>query len=269
MKRKLQLISLIVIIFSGYMASTISAAYDLISLSESVDDLANVNQASVVMPENYREIEEKILQSTVRFLIQTWIAKSNEEEYEIFHSEGHGTVKDGRFLVTHNHFGIPLSIRPQAGEPDLYSNITLFNSAGDPLFIGPLTDFQIIEEDTEMLIFAYKEEGLFEKLGFISAEFKAWQSLTVQPGMIAAQIDWDGSTTRVDWTIIREVIVDDGVPRLVLEDGSIVGASGGGIFWKGVHIANNWTLNETIGADGIVLSQISTAALNSEAMLTN
>jgi hypothetical protein len=48
--------------------------------------------------------------------------------------------------------------------------------------------------------------------------------------------------------------------------GVLGGASGGGIFWNGYHIANNWTLVEMIGADGTILRQMTTAALNSEAV---
>ncbi len=81
--------------------------------------------------------------------------------------------------------------------------------------------------------------------------------------MEVAQIDWDGRTTRVDWVPVREVTLESGVPRLKLDDGAMVGASGGGIFFQGQHIANNWRVEEQIDASGAVVGQFTTVALNS------
>jgi hypothetical protein len=117
-------------------------------------------------------------------------------------------------------------------------------------------------EEEELLVFAYKEADLFAELGFESAEFKDWGSLTLEAGMEVAQIDWDGATTRVDWTTIQEVKLEDGAPRLVLEDGAIPGASGGGIFLNGFHVANNWRIEEQVDASGAVVDTVTTVALN-------
>jgi hypothetical protein len=100
-------------------------------------------------------------------------------------------------------------------------------------------------------------------LGLRPAEFVEWESLPLQAGMEVAQIDWDETTTRVDWTTVQEVKMDDGAPMLVLEDGVMAGASGGGIFGEGTHIANNWKLRQMIDASGNVTDSVTTVALNS------
>ena len=68
---------------------------------------------------------------------------------------------------------------------------------------------------------------------------------------------------------MQSVNVDEGAPRLVLADGVLPGASGGGIFLQGTHVANNWQLEEKIGAGGVVIEAISTVALNSVGILNS
>ena len=65
---------------------------------------------TVANAEICRQIEEVILQSTVRVRIETWVVKSGESGYEFGYSMGHATLKDGRYLVTHNHFNVPLPV---------------------------------------------------------------------------------------------------------------------------------------------------------------
>ena len=85
----------------------------------------------------------------------------------LFDRHPYGTVKNGRYLVTHNHFSILLSIRPRAAEPEVYALVTLYNCTGDVLFRGPLSDFELIQEDPETLVIAHKKEGFLEELGFV------------------------------------------------------------------------------------------------------
>jgi hypothetical protein len=215
-----------------------------------------------------QQIEEQILKTTVRISIETWVVKANESGnevepgYEIEFSERHTTIKDDRYLVTHNHFSMPLSIRPREGEPEAYGIVTLFNSNGEQVFKGLLSNFELVWDDPETLVIAHKENGFFEKLAFISAEFKDWSSVTWAVGMEVAQVDWDGATTRVDWATIQEVKVEDEVPWLVLSDDVTIGASGGGIFWQDIHVANNWLLMRQIDESG-ALSFVTKVALNS------
>ena len=252
MKKQLTLISLIIVVLISALAPTIGSVAGQLS-------------AGIVkrLHGDRQQIEQQILKSTVRVVVQSLTVKADESGYEIDDTLGHATVMGDRFLVTHNHFDIPLSIRPQAGDSETYGQVLLFDVSGYLVFKGPLSDFELVREDKETLVFAYKEGGLFEKLGFASAEFVDWSSVSLRPGMEVAQVDWDGATTRVDWTTIQEVEIEDGVPRLVLNDGAIPGASGGGIFLGGAHVANNWRLEEQIGTQGEIVGLQTTVALNS------
>jgi hypothetical protein len=214
------------------------------------------------MEQACRELEQRILAATVRIELQGWSVASDESGYNVDYTVGHATVRDGRYLITHNHFRIPLSIRPQDGESEVYTTVTLSNSSGETFFKGPISDFELAWEDPETLVFSYKDEELFQDAGIVSAEFSDWSSIPLKAGMEVAQVDWDGATTRVDWTMVQEVDVEDGVPRLVLADGVTLGASGGGIFWHGIHIANNWLLVQHYGESG-TLTETTKVALNS------
>lgn len=209
------------------------------------------------------KLEAQILSSTVRVYFQTWVVAPDEGGYLTYESVGHATVKDGRYLVTHNHTEIPLSIRSREGDPESFTQVFLFNAGGELRHEGPLTDFSIVVEDAETLVLAHRENGFLESLGFTSAEFKSWEPLALEVGMEVAQIDWDGEKARVDWVAVSDFTVEKGVPRIALADGATVGASGGGIFWQGYHIGNNWRVEEQLDNMGDVIGQSTTAALNS------
>ncbi len=256
MKKQLTLISLIIVVLISALAPTLASVVDQLSAQDAPSNSSD-----------RRQIEQQILNSTVRILVQSMTVKADESGYEIDDTLGHATVMGDRYLVTHNHFDVPVSSRPQEGDSDAYGQVLLYNVAGELVFKGPLSDFELVREDKETLVFAYKEGGLFEKLGFASAEFVDWTSVSLRPGMEVAQVDWDGATTRVDWATIQEVDIEDGVPRLVLNDGAIPGASGGGVFLGGAHVANNWRLEEQVGPQGEVVGEVTTVALNSTAVL--
>lgn len=211
--------------------------------------------------------EQQILAATVRFEIESWRVRPDEKGYDIDDTVGHGTVMNGRYLVTHNHFDLPLSILQRPGDEGSYGIIYLYDSRGELRHKGPLADFYLAAGDAETLVFGHKVGRFFAELGFASAPFAAGSEVTLQPGMAAAQVDWDGRSSRVDWVSVEKVIVDGGLPRLVLADGVLPGASGGGVFIEGVHVANNWQLHERLGADGTLLQATTTAALNSPALL--
>ena len=267
MQKRHLILSLIVIILSSTLTPAITAAVvpvDFLGVSPQATG-ANVacGKPTIANANTCRLIEEQILNSTVRIRIETWVVKAGDSGYDVHFSSGHATLKDDRYLITHNHFGVPLSIRPRDGEPEAYAVVTLSNSNGETLFEGPLSDFELVWEDPETLVIAYKGNGLFEKLCFVSAEFKDWLSVPLEAGMEVAQVDWDGTTTRVDWATVQEVNVEDGVPWLVLADDVTMGASGGGIFWQGVHVANNWFLVQQLEESGALIDTKTTAALNS------
>ena len=217
---------------------------------------------TILNVESCREMEEQILNSTVRILVESWQVADNEQGYIIEHSAGHATVMDGRYLVTHDHFSIPLSIQQPEDERYAYSVVFLYDTKGNLLQKAPLSDFEIINEANEVMILAHTEANFFDELGVESAKFLDWRAVTLEAGMEVAQIDWDGQISRVDWTKVKEVRINEETPILILEDGAIPGASGGGIFWNGYHIANNWRINEQIDAAGEIIDTVTKVALN-------
>lgn len=253
MKRQL-IISLVIV--------TLAAIMILEVVTPVAQALGQMATSEVADPAARSRMEASILNATVRYHIQSWILAEDESGYLVQDSVGHGTVMGGRYLVTHNHIEIPLSIRSRAGDQESSGTITFFNTSGAKVYTASLAEFELVREETEALVFAAKDASLFGKLGFSSASFKDYGSVELKPGMTVAQIDWDGETTRVDWTTVREVTLDDGVARLVLDDGAMRGASGGGIFYQGNHVANNWRLEERVGANGDVLDAVTTVALN-------
>ncbi len=212
-------------------------------------------------------LEAQILASTARVRLETWSVASNDAGYEIIHSENHATVKDGRTLVTHNHFDIPLSLRRSEEEPEIYTIIFIYSAAGELRHRGLLSDFAIAMEDPETLLLAHGDAGFLTGLGFTPAAFAGWDALPPLAGAEVAQVDWDGGRSRVDWVTVGAVAVDEGTPRIELADGTLKGASGGGIFWNGRHIANNWKVERALDAEGEVVFERTTAALNSPRLL--
>ena len=117
-----------------------------------------------------------------------------------------------------------------------------------------------------MLVLDFKEYGgvdFFDSVGVPSADFKAWDSLSLQPGMEVAQVDWDGSTAAVKWVQINGIRAVEGTPVLELTSFVTEGASGGGVFWNGYHIANNWSRATELAQDSeAIIRQYSVAALD-------
>lgn len=269
MKERLLLASAVVLVLIGISIPLVSAMANTLYFAAGPAQLGGPQACGEPTPARAgacRQIEEMILNATVRFLITTWVVLPDESGYDIDYSTGHATLKDGRYLVTHNHFSVPLSIRPRAGEPEAYATVTLYDKDGEPLFRAPLSDFRLIQEEPGTLVMAYKDDGLFERLGFVSATFKDWGSAALEAGMEVAQVDWDGTTTRVDWVTVDEVDVEEGVPRLILDDNVRIGASGGGIFWRGAHVANNWAEVMQFEPSGAFIGTKTMVALNSAAV---
>ncbi len=209
-------------------------------------------------------LERQILASTVRLEWRVSTRKDDGSGYDSVGSIGHATIVAGRYLVTHNHTSIVSLSNPKDGERVV---ISVYTANGKLIWEGSLVAITIVVENAETLVLdfgIYRGAEMFTTLGMASAELAAWESLPLQPGMEVAQIDWNGATTHVDWVTIENVITDSGVPRLELANFVMQGASGGGIFWNGYHIANNWyreTMNDV--NSGTVMRQYSVTALNS------
>lgn len=238
---------------------------------------ANVsNEKSCQTPEpemvqTCADLEEQILGATVRIELHRWQEDAGERGEHIDGGIGHGTVKDGRYIITHNHYPMSLdSIEGTVAGEQI--RVSIYKANGEMILdsVQP-SAFSIVAEDSETVVLDFGEyvgEGLFTRLGIPSVGFISWQDLSLAPGMEVAQIDWDKDTAHVDWVPIKQVVTSNGTPHLELENGIIKGASGGGVFWNGLHIGNNWT-NTTIEevTGDVVLATFSAAALNSEFVL--
>jgi hypothetical protein len=211
------------------------------------------------------ELEHQILASTVRLEWRLWMLRDDGSWYApVDAGAGHATVKEGQYLVTHNHWGISLSDRRDG----VLTTLSVYTADGKPIWQDvPVEQVTPVAEDAETLVLdfgRYGSAGVFAALGLLSAEFKPWQSLPLRSGMEVAQINWDGATARVDWVKINALITESGTPRLALANFVMLGASGGGVFWNGYHVGNTWSRVTTYGANsGALLRRHSEAALNS------
>jgi hypothetical protein len=178
-------------------------------------------------------------------------------------SIGHATIVAGRYLLTHNHFNLSL----EEINDNFLGTLTVTNAQGGTILdTAPFEAFDVLVATPEMLIFdfgPYGGLGLFGMLGLSSAKFDPQRVAQIRPGMEVAQIDWDGSTAHVDWVQVKEVREENGLPVLVLDNFVEQGASGGGVFYEGYHLANNWFRSTVEGVDGSVVEQYSVAALDS------
>jgi hypothetical protein len=210
-----------------------------------------------------RELERQMLASTVRIEWHVWTINNKTRFGPVDGGIGYATIKAGRYLVTHNHPGIPLS-QPSAGT---FITISVFDAQGDPVWMAaPMSTVTIVAQEAETLVLdfgAFGGAGLFATLGLPSAEFATWESLPLQAGMEVAQIDWDGAQAHVEWTAIDAMATSGGTPRLELANSVEIGASGGGVFWNGYHIANTWFRGTEYGGSDIVMREYDVAALNS------
>jgi hypothetical protein len=110
--------------------------------------------------------------------------------------------------------------------------------------------------------------GLFESLGVPSADFMAGEEASVAAESTMAQINWDQNQAHVQWTHVQAVFNEGSTPVVRLADCLIPGASGGGVFLNGAHIANNWSRSVGCGeANYDEALHHSTAALNSAELL--
>lgn len=203
-----------------------------------------------------RAMAERLLAMTVRVEFLT--------AHEI--SRGHATVVDGRYLITHNHYPIAETCTRNEGGCDVTA-ISLFKANGEIILANaPLQSvaFDLVSPETLVLDFGdLGGQGLFDVLGLPSAEIGTGESLNVTPGSEVAQVDWNGTTAHVDWSRVKSIGVDGVTPYMELDTFVEHGASGGGVFYNGVHIANNWTrCTDVAAADGEISSQFSVAALN-------
>lgn len=175
---------------------------------------------------------------------------------------GHGTIVGGRYLITHNHYPVTAAALNNGGE-GVVTAVSVLKANGDIILLkAPLSYFKVVREEPEMLLLdfqAYNGLGFFDSLGVPSVE---WSALRPAPGTEVAQVNWDGTTAHVDWVRVTTVHLDRGAATIELDSFVEQGASGGGVFHNGVHIANNWTRQTDRLESGAVVRRYSMAALN-------
>ena len=97
--------------------------------------------------------------------------------------------------------------------------------------------------------------------GVISSDFDTY---IPGPNTEVAQVNWDGSKTLINWTRVNKPRTEDGVQVIELNNYARSGSSGGGVFWNGNHIANNWSSSRVVTYPaGETSREYSVAALNS------
>ena len=223
-----------------------------------------------------QEFEQQILGCTVRIEIEAWIKTpigpegSEMFEYRRAAGDGHATVMNGRYLVTHNHFDIPPSMLADLDSVE-FGTVSIYTAGGRKVDteVKP-PSLSVTAGDIESLVLDFGmvgNQGYFAALGLSSAQFVSWGDIHLDPGAEVAKVDWDGRAAHVQWATVESIVTDHGPPHLVLSGGVKQGASGGGVFVNGHHVANNWTLRQHIGEGGEVQSEYSTAALNSAELL--
>ena len=211
--------------------------------------------------------ESQILATTVRIEMTSSVEFDLDMGREpIFHEAiSHATVIGDRYLVTHNHFKI--SPAYLGNGTSLYA--TLYNTSNQ--MMAETATFTVAYQDAETLILEFTSkggQGLFDALDIPSAQVLDGESLSLEPGMEVAQINWNGTTTSINCVQIESLIIDEGIARLDLNSSIQPGSSGGGVFWQGQHIANNWQRTTVIESGGTaVLRQYSSAVLNPLPML--
>ena len=193
-------------------------------------DESCANPAAQLTVECRTQQEQRILASTVRI-------KHHAPEDTLV---SHGTAVGGRYLVTHNHFDDRF-LRANGVDS---GTIALVRQDGKFILDrAPLASFAVAARQPETLVLDFGTQagvGFFDLHGVRSAEVGIWNSDALVPGEVVAQVVWDGRTTAVQWARVLRHREDKAVPAIELDGPILIGVSGGGVFYNGVHIANTW-----------------------------
>jgi hypothetical protein len=218
-----------------------------------------------------REVEQAILDATVRIVLHGWIEVEMGYDVErINGSISHATVIDGRYLITHNHFGIPLSqaILYNQHANGEFSGVSVYHLDGTVILDhATLDSFVVTAEIGETIVLDFgtvDNEGFFTQAGVSSAQSISTRTAQLALGTEVAQVDWDSQGhTQVVWTRVKRVYRENGIPLIQVDHAIRPGASGGGVFLDGRHIGNNWgNYVETNRYMGIVRQELGLVALN-------
>lgn len=209
-----------------------------------------------------QQMEAAILASTVRLEMRQYAVNADGRAFLEDSGVSHATVIAGRYLITHNHFALTLADLQDGRRREL----TIYSAAGEVILQdAPFESFTVVSAAPQSLVFDFGDYGgvgLFAAIGISSATIDLEAGRNLYPGIEVAQINWDGARATVDWVHVIDRTEQAGVEILVLDNFVERGASGGGIFWEGVHIANNWSRQSTVRGSGDVLRQYTVAALD-------
>lgn len=211
-------------------------------------------------------VEKELIESVIRLEVGAL-----DEEGQWAAAIGHGTVISGRFLVTHNHFELPLELL-ESEVPSFDASASLYRADGQKIRLnGEVVHFTVVAEDSQTLVLDFGTDGagkgFFESRGVGSARFRTIEDLAAEPGEEVAKVDWSDGKAYLEWTQIKAIRVDSGTEILALSEDSKPGASGGGVFCQGYHVANIWSSVEVFDGTGNVLGTYSKAALNSQRIM--
>ena len=216
-------------------------------------------------------MEDEILASTVRLLMFTPIMHVEGEGYRIVNSMGHATVMNGRYLVTHNHYDETILSMLLQEDPDNLITVNIYNSNGEIISQVPGQMLKVLRVEHETVVYDLGEKdgiGYLTTLGIPSAKMLSLPSVSLEAGMEVAQINWDGSSTHVDWVRIDATNTQADTPIVNVSNCILKGASGGGVFWQGQHIGNNWSRTDKCDSGLDIGDEIvSTVALNSQTVI--
>jgi hypothetical protein len=249
---------------------------DNLGNSQSADVVNNQVERSCANPSpemaaSCQAMEDEILNSTVRLLLYTPLMQVEGEGYRIVNSMGHATVMDGRTLVTHNHYDEIVLSMLLAGDPENLITVNIFNTDGEMILQVPGQALSVLLVENETVVFDLGEKdgvGYLTALGLKSAKMLALPSVSLEAGMEVAQIDWDGNASHVDWVQIDAINTNSDTPIINVSNCVLQGASGGGVYWQGQHIGNNWSRTDNCNSEVVSGEEIvSTVALNSQAVI--
>jgi hypothetical protein len=276
------MILIAILMANVYTKSSQAASAPIANTNNDLDssqpaDVAN-NQAgrscanpAAAMAAPCQAMEEEILASTVRLLMFTPIMHVEGEGYRIVNSMGHATVMDGRYLVTHNHYDETILSMLLEGDPDNLITVNIYNSDGEIISQVPGQTLKVLLVERETVVYDLGEIdgiGYLTTLGFPSAKMLSLPSVALEAGMEVAQIDWDGSSTHVDWVRIDATNTQADTPIINVSNCILKGASGGGVYWQGQHIGNNWSRTDKCDSGLDIGDEIvSTVALNSQTVI--
>ena len=186
--------------------------------------------------------EKEILASTVQIIATAHVFMDGM--WIPIVSRSHATLKDGQYLVTHNHFSFMELI--DQGFKVVIDNVTLRTTEGKQLH-GNWNDFTVhnFEEAPGTLLLDFGSQRLGRIAGRFGIQSANFDNTMPVMGDEVAQINWDGQVSYVQWGKVIGGPKRSGTWIIELNSLTRGGASGGGVFFGRNHIGNNFYTGST------------------------